>query len=335
MRKLLYLLVVLSLVVAACGGSDDNAETTTTAAAGSATTAAGQDSTDAATTTEPSEQDSTTEAPAEETTTTAGTAVASSPLLAAIAQSTGAVAGRTEGSMTIIGAEGMAPGAEFAIEFSGEFDNATGNSSIIMDMSGLLDAAPEGEEMPPGFEDFFGDMEIRTIGDTAYMKFGMFAMLGVETEWVRMTADDAGTAAGSFGASPTNPSEMKNAFANENAEIIELGTEQVRGVNTTHYQIIMDVEAMMAEADEASIEELENLGPLPADGKLPVEFWIGDDGNVYRMLFEFDGADVPDADFGSMRMVWEMFDYGADISIEAPPESDVTDGDALGGFLTG
>ena len=36
-----------------------------------------------------------------------------------------------------------------------------------------------------------------------------------------------------------------------------------------------------------------------------------------------------------MRMMWEMFDYGANIEVVAPPEEDVTDGDALAGFLTG
>ena len=237
--------------------------------------------------------------------------------------------------MVVTGSEGMAPGIEFAIEFSGEFDNATGNSSMIMDMSGLADAAPAGEEMPAGFEDFFGEMEIRTIGDISYMKFGMFAMLGVPTEWVRMSADDAGSAAGSFGASPINPTEMMDAFSTDNAQIVDLGSEQVRGVNTTHYQITMDIEAMMEEADADSIEELENLGPLPVNGELPVDFWIGDDGNVYRMLLEIVGADVAESGFESMRMMWEMFDYGANIEVVAPPEEDVTDGDALAGFLTG
>jgi hypothetical protein len=329
MRKLIYLLAILALVAAACGGSEDSDATTTTAA----TAAAGQN--DSTETTAATESTAATDTDDATTTSSAGTAVSDSPLLAALAQSSQATSGRMEGSMVVTGSEGMAPGTEFAIEFSGEFDNATGNSSMIMDMSGLADAAPAGEEIPAGFEDFFGEMEIRTIGDVSYMKFGMFAMLGVPTEWVRMSADDAGTAAGSFGASPINPTEMMDAFSNENAQIVDLGSEQVRGVNTTHYRITMDIEAMLEDADADSIEELENLGPLPANGELPVDFWIGDDGNVYRMLLEIVGADVAESGFVSMRMMWEMFDYGANIEIVAPPEDDVTDGDALTGFLTG
>ncbi len=339
MRKLLYLLAILSLVAAACGGSEDSDATTTTASTGSATTAAEQnESTETTAATETTVATETTAATDAEdtTTTTAGeTTVADSPLLAAIEQSSQATSGRMEGSMVVTGSEGMPSGTEFAIEFSGEFDNATGNNSMIMDMSGLADAAPAGGEIPPGFEDFFGEMEIRTIGDISYMKFGLLAMLGVPTEWVRMPAADAGAAAGNLGASPTNPTEMMKAFSDENAQIIDLGSEQVRGVNTTHYQITMDVEAMMEDANVDSFEELENLGPLPANGELPVDFWIGDDGNVYRMVLEFVDVDVADAGFESMRMVWEMFDYGANIEIVAPPEEDVTDGDALGGFLTG
>ncbi len=332
MRRFLSLLIVFTLLVGACGGDGDEAEApATTAAAASETTDAQQDET--STTAAPA---TTTTAAATTTTTTTTTAapdVLDSPLLAALAQSNEVTSGRMEGSMVIIGPEGTPAGTEIAIEFSGAFDNATGDSSMIMDMSGLVDAAPD-DEIPPGFEDLFGEMEIRTIGDTAYMRFGFFAMLGVETEWVSMTAEDAGTAAGSFGANPANPAEMMSAFANGDVEIIELGTEQVRGMNTTHFRIIVDVEAMMAAADEEALEELESL-TLPGDGTMPVEFWLGDDGNIYRLLMDFVGTDVADSGFESMQMLWEMFDFGADIEIEAPPEDQVTDGDDLTAFLTG
>ena len=68
---------------------------------------------------------------------------------------------------------------------------------------------------------------------------------------------------------------------------------------------------------------------------MPVDFWVGDDGNVYRFTLTFDGTVDPESPFEQMEMIWEMFDYGAPISVTAPPAEDVTDGSALGGFLTG
>jgi len=338
MRRFFILLVALALALAACGGDDEGDATATTAAAASETTEANAEQTEttaAETTTTAAAETTTTTTVAETTTTTAAAVIdESSPLYAALAQTNEVTSGRMEGEIVMVGVEGLPAESEFAITFSGEFDYATGDSSIVMDMSSLMDMAPEGEEIPPGFEDLFGDMEIRTIGDTAYMKFGMFAMFGVETEWVSMSAEDAGSTAGSFGAAPSNPTDLIGEFG-EDVEIEELGSETVRGVNTTHYRMIVDMAEMMAEADPEALEELESMGPISADGTMPIEFWVGDDGYLYRILMEFTGdTDAADG-FGSMRMLWEMFDYGADIVIEAPPADQVTDGEALSGFFTG
>lgn len=333
-RRFLLLFVVFALLVAACGGDGDEADATATSAA--AASADEETPTTSETTTESSAAPETTSGPE----TTEGAEPTSAPtdedteaFLSALTNASDPTSSRLEGSMTIVAPEGTPAGTEFAIEFSGAFD-ATGNSSMIMDMSGIADAAPPGEEIPAGMADLFGDMEIRTIGDTAFMKFGMFAMLGVETEWVSMPADEAGTTADSFGAAPANPMEMIDAFGDGSISVENLGSDTIRGVNTTHFRMTVDVEAMVAAADEEALAELEQLGPL-GDGTLPIDFWIGDDGNVYRILMEFDGADIADSDFGSMTMVWEMYDFGADIEIPLPPADQVTDGSAIAGFLTG
>jgi len=239
-----------------------------------------------------------------------------------------------EGAITVVGAEDMPSGTEISIGFSGAFDSATESSSFVMDLSDAAAGVPGSEEIPPEFADLFGEMEIRAIGDTAYMKFGLFSMFGVTTEWVSMPAEEANTTASGFGANPTNPTDMLSAFDSDNAEVVEIGREQVRGIDTTHYLMTVDVEAMMAEADAEARAELEDLGGLPGGGMLPVDFWIGDDGNVYRFSFAVDGAAEPDAGFESMVMLWEMYDYGADVGIVAPPADQVTDGSSLPGFTT-
>jgi hypothetical protein len=334
MRKFLVSLVVFALFVAACGDGDDTGTTAAATGGDETTTAAPADSTAAETTAAPE----TTSPP--ETTATSGSGdgdatVADSPLLAALSQSAEQpTSGRMEGSMVMTDLEGMPAGSSFAIRFSSEFD-AQGNSTMIMDMSDIADVAPEGEEVPPELAAMLGEMEIRTIGDTAYLRFGMLAMLGIETEWVSMEATDAGSTASNFGANPVDPTQFMSAFGSGVSDLEDLGQEQVRGVNTTHYRMIVDMEEMMAAADEEALAELEELGggTLPID-ETPVDFWIGDDGYIYRFAMEFDGTTMADSGFGTMAMNWEMFDYGADISIVAPPEDEVTDGSGLAGFVT-
>ena len=235
----------------------------------------------------------------------------------------------------IVGGEGMPAGSEFDITFSGEYDGQ-GNSAFIMDMSGAAGAAPAGEEIPAEFADLFGEMEVRTIGDISYLRFGMFAMLGVATEWVSFPADEGGDAAASFGANPVNPADIMSTFGPGVSDVQEIGRETIRGVETTHFQVIVDIEAMMEAADEEALEELEGIGTTFPSGTMPVDYWIGDDGNVYRFALVFDGTLDTEQPFEQMTMVWEMYDHNAtDIVIEEPPAEDVTDGAGLGAFITG
>lgn len=331
MRKFAALILALSLLLAACGGDDGSEEgTATTAAAGDTTATTQETQPDNTAAPDTSDAPETTSAPG----TTGATTDAGSSLLAAIAQSEQATSGRMEGTFVITGAEGMPTTSEIAISFSGEFAE-NGDSTFIMDMSDIAGAAPAGEEIPAEFADLFGEMEVRTIGDTSYMRFGMFAMLGVETPWVSMPATDADSTAASFGANPVNPADIMSSFGPGVSEAENLGTEDIRGVPTTHFQVLVDVEAMMEAADEETLAELEGIGTTFPTGLMPVDFWIGEDGNIYRFSMTFDGTLDPESPFVQMEMIWEMYDYGAAIQIATPPESDVTDGSDLAVFFTG
>ena len=109
----------------------------------------------------------------------------------------------------------------------------------------------------------------------------------------------------------------------------------MRGVSTTHFLITIDPEVLAEQAGEDALEDLEDLGALGVDGPLEVEFWVGEDGYVYRMTMQLEGTGLAEDSFGSMTMIYEMFDYGANIEIEPPPADQVTDGSELGGLFTG
>jgi hypothetical protein len=225
-----------------------------------------------------------------------------------------------EGSITISGVPDLPGGDSLSIPFSGAFDNEAGNFSFIMDLTAM--ATQLGEEVPPEMAGFFGDMEIRTIGDTSYIRFPFFSLfLGAETEWIAAPAEEGMDAASGFGgASPGNPSDFLEAFGDANGTAEELGREEIRGVETTHYLVVFDMEELLENATPEERAELEAQGPLPID-ELPMDLWIGDDGLVYKYVIEMDGSDLPEGEaFESMIMVFEMYDYGEDIVIEPPEE---------------
>ena len=222
---------------------------------------------------------------------------------------------------------------ELRIPFGGAFDNAAGNFSFYMDMSSI--AAAAGDELPPEFAGLFDEMEVRQIGDTAYMRFGLFAMLfGAETEWISMPADEGGDATADFSmASPGNPAEILASFEEAGATVEVLGTESVNGVIATHYRAVFDMEALLATATPEERARLEAQGPLPTDA-LPMDVWISEDGFVVRFVMTIDGSSVqtaPGESFESMTMQYDLFNLGGDVTIEPPPASDVTDIEDLGG----
>ena len=230
---------------------------------------------------------------------------------------------------------------DIRMTFEGAFDNRTGDSSFAIDLSSIADAmrAQLESESAGGEEDEFGaafaelflgmftKFEVRQVGDTVYMNNAFLASFAGEgTEWIASPAEPSDDPAGDFlQGAPTDPSELLDPFKTGNGEVIEIGPELVRGVETTHYQITYDKQALLeaAPASERAemAEELEQFGD-----EVVVDLWI-DDQYLYKILFEIDGTqiDAPEGEgFERMTMVYEIYDYGADIVIEPPPADQVT-----------
>jgi len=253
-------------------------------------------------------------------------------LQSAFERSAGVISGRMEGIIRVSGLTASAGITEMSIPFGGAFDNASGNFSFSMDLSGIAAAAGE-EQIPPEFADLLGEMEVRQIGDTVYVKFAFFGLLlGVETPWISMPAEE-GTdpTAGFTMTSPSNPSEILESYEDVAASIDVIGTETINGVETTHYRVIFDTEALLAQATPEERAEIEAQGPIPAEA-LPMDVWISEDGFVVRFVMEIDGSDVettPEESFEQMLIRYDLFDLDSDVTIEPPPPGEVTDLDDL------
>lgn len=334
MKNRIALLAAAALVVAACGGE---AAVETTAAPDVAETTAAPGTTVASeiTTTNAPEATTTTEAPVLEATV--------SPQLrriqAAMAQTTEVPSARMVGDISIVGLEEF--DGDMRMTFEGAFDNRTGDSSFSLDLSSIGDALQAQMEADPagGQDDEFGaafaelflgmfsKFEVRQIGDTVYMNNAFLASFAGEgTEWIASPAQPSDDPAGDFlQGAPTDPSELLDPFKNGNGDVAEIGPEVVRGVQTTHYQITYDKQALLESApasERAKVEE--ELGQF--GDEVVIDLWM-DDEYLYKILFEIDGSQVeaPEGEgFERMTMTYEIFDYGADIVIEAPPADQVT-----------
>lgn len=325
-RMKLAALATAMVLLAACGDPGGAGATTSTGDSAPTTTAA-----DTSTTTS-SPVTTTTTAPT--TTTTAPSVDAdAADLFASLQNGTEITSARMEGSIAMQGLDAATAGVSDAtILFSTSFDTETGDTSFLMDMSSMMgDLSGESDDPLAGmFAGMMGEMEVRQIGDTVYLKFPLFtAMFGAETEWVSMPAEEGGDFTSDFETMPTDPGDLLGNFDPAGATVETVGSENVNGVDATHYKVELDVSAMEMTAEERS--ELEQSG-IWAQGVIPVDLWVSDAGYMVRMIMEIDGSglDLPaDESFETMTLHYDFFDINEPVTIEAPPASEVTSMDDL------
>lgn len=111
--------------------------------------------------------------------------------------------------------------------------------------------------------------------------------------------------------------------AREDSQVDAVGRDEVRGVETTHYRMTIDVprrdEPSLDEQARDRLEELRESGVT----ELHVEIWI-DDGDLIRRT-EVRYEDAPfEGQTANVESRVELYDFGADVSIEPPPDAEVT-----------
>ncbi len=325
------LIAALALIAAACGGAEESAPTSTSLRlpdTASATTQA-----TVAVNVAPS-----TIAPVGATPRASGT------FGATVLGSTEQVAfasGRFEATITMVPGPAAGIPGDVVITMSGAFNGETGDSEMRLDWGNIVELAmaEAGDEIPAEFADMFTEpMEIKTIGDKSYMRWGFFSMLLGTDKWIEGDADQSASATSGFGfgADGDSPTDVLESLADANADVEELGREEVRGVETTHYRAVLNIEDLARELTAAELEELQaDIGELTIT-EFPIDVWVGDDGNVYRYSMVVDAAAAGGTDdFESMTMVFEMWDYDADIVIEPPPADEIATEDELGFNFSG
>lgn len=332
-KRMMTIASCLMLLLVACGnpqeGAADQAATSTTAAAVLATTVPVDTTQPAPTTTTTS-----TTLPPSTTTTTAAPSDDAGSLLGSLDADTPVTSGRIEGSIEMTGLDASVSGiSDGVILFSTSFDSDSGDTAFLMDMSSMIDSAAASEtDRFAGLAGMMGVLEFRQIGDTVFMRFPFFtAMLGAETEWVSMPAEEGEQFTGEFETMPTDPNEVLDTFSEAGTTVEEVGVEEVNGVTATHYVITLDTAAMELTAEEQA--EMAASG-LFATGVIPMEIWISDAGHMVRMIMEIDGSGIdapPEEQFDTMTMRYDFFDINGDVAIEPPPASDVTPVDDLEG----
>ncbi len=188
-----------------------------------------------------------------------------------------------------------------------------------------------------------GGFEMRQIEDTVYVRLpeDLVAQMRGAKPWLEADLEamygqqyGAGPAQGRGGAAQ-DPTRQLEYLRGVSDSVEKVGVEEVRGVQTTRYEAVVDLEREVAGQDaevrEAHDEMVEKLGA----SKLPVEVWLDDENRVRRYAMDAtvpvpeDAPEMPEG--GEMRtsIVAEYYDFGTPVDVQAPPPDQTTEGSKL------
>jgi hypothetical protein len=144
-------------------------------------------------------------------------------------------------------------------------------------------------------------------------------------QWIEIDLSKIGKSAGIdlgklMSGSQVQPGDLLSMLKAEGAKITKLGPATVDGSATTHYRVAID----MAKALEAKGLTTPLLAVVAAEvPKVPADVWIGKDGLVHQIRFSYGYEQ------SRVGMTMNLYDYGARVTIAAPPQNDVFDATQL------
>jgi hypothetical protein len=214
-----------------------------------------------------------------------------------------------------------------------------GESPTDIAMDGVMDFRNRAYEFVVDYGKLAGaqgvKMQVRVVDGLSYMRFEgltgetgrtLGQMMGGK-QWLKVDPAQLGMGSSeSFG--DTNPNSAMDALRGMSDPKV-VGTERVRGVETTHYRGTLDLNRALAKLPEGASGPLGRVRDT-LEGDWNLDVWVGPDGLSRKVAM--------DVDTGKMLMAedLEFSDFGAPVDLSAPPPDQVGDfGDVMKSMTRG
>lgn len=203
----------------------------------------------------------------------------------------------------------------FQIEAEGLIDYETGHGILTMDMGALgIPGAPA------------GDAEMRMLGSVVYMK-----LPGNELgnrPWIKFDLEamgEGGAPVPGLNPASNDPRGVLDALRGVSGAVEENGEESIRGVTTTHYRATVDLEKAQDEVPKERRDDFAAFSEQLGIEELPIDVWVDEEGRARRFAYEVKTPAAGSTPASEVELVIELYDFGVEVEVEAPPESEVTD----------
>ena len=221
------------------------------------------------------------------------------------------------------------------MRFLGSVDGVGLPDQIPIRGSGVVDsAARKGRlsfrmELPGGL----GDTKVEQIIDglVIYMKMDQLSrLIPGGKEWLKIDLAKAAKSQGlnleqlmQLGSGSTDPAAVLD-YLKGAGSAKRVGNEKVNGVQTTRYDVQVDLRKASKEAGSKQVtRSVEQLIKMTGTSKIPVQVWIGEDGLVRRERLDFKLRQQGQA--GRVAMTIDFLKFGVEVKAGAPPASQTTD----------
>ncbi len=210
----------------------------------------------------------------------------------------------------------------------GVFDYAHHRGRMVFDMSDVLRGASGA--VPAGA----GEVEMIFEGVTLYMKMPFLTeLLNAGRPWLKLDLEAARRAgrpdlAQLVQLGESDPTQVVELLRGATERVEEVGTETVRGARTSRYEIVLDLRRAVEQASDSARASVETLISRARSMRVPADVWIDDEGRMrkltYAVALASSGASSGDGD-SSMTVTMELYEFGIDVRVEAPPGDQVVD----------
>lgn len=201
-------------------------------------------------------------------------------------------------------------GTDVTFAGEGSYDYARRTGQMVFQVPG------------PQAEAAGGTIEQRMLGDELYL------MLPQQPEvfYKLLVSDVAGTTLGSS----TDPTAALQALTGV-SEVNRIGTEQIRGQETTHYEGRYDVAQALAGTEGLPKVVLQSTLGRTTLEQVPFEAFLDAEGRVVKFEQRIEMPASPltgDQPLISTSAI-ELFDFGTEVTVTAPPGEAIRDGAPL------
>ena len=208
-----------------------------------------------------------------------------------------------------------AQGQELTTTLEGTVDLASGDSDSTLELS------------LPGQE--AQSSQLITKDSIAYIESGAFPGAPTDTEWISIDFEAVGAQMGINLEAFRQNGAGQLAYLSEVADVEKVGTETVRDAETTHYRFVADLAALAENGPEELRPSYEQLIQITGAEEIPTQVWIDGDDLVRRIVTDFEieqqGQQI------SQQSTIEYYEFGVEVDVQPPPESDTVDITELGG----